>query len=94
MGPDEGGGFFDRLHALVQHRCVELPDVAHAVKEQGQSVTALSPAIARPAHEAGAVRRVLDGWSLPMSVHAVMTSRLMPARVGLFIDFLAGRLTI
>ena len=62
--------------------------------EQGQGVAALSPAIARPAHEAGAVRRVLDGWSLPMSVHAVMTSRLMPARVRLFIDFLAGRLTI
>ena len=88
MGPDEGGGFFDRLHALVQHRCVELPDVAHAVKEQGHGVAA------RPAHEAGAVRRVLDGWSLPMAVHAVMTSRLMPARVRLFIDFLAGRLTI
>jgi DNA-binding transcriptional LysR family regulator len=62
--------------------------------EQGHGVAALSPAIARPAHEAGAVRRVLDGWSLPMAVHAVMTSRLMPARVRLFIDFLAGRLTI
>jgi len=63
--------------------------------EQGYGVAALSPAIARPAHEAGAVRRVLDGWSLPpMPVHAVMTSRLMPARVRLFVDFLASRLTI
>jgi DNA-binding transcriptional LysR family regulator len=63
--------------------------------EQGHGVAALSPAIARPAHEAGAVRRVLDGWSLPpMPVHAVMTSRLMPARVRLFVDFLASRLTI
>jgi DNA-binding transcriptional LysR family regulator len=63
--------------------------------EQGYGIAALSPAIARPAHEAGAVRRVLDGWSLPpMPVHAVMTSRLMPARVRLFVDFLVSRLTI
>jgi DNA-binding transcriptional LysR family regulator len=63
--------------------------------EQGYGIAALSPAIARPAHEAGAVRRVLDGWSLPpMPVHAVMTSRLMPARVRLFVDFLVSRLTV
>jgi DNA-binding transcriptional LysR family regulator len=41
------------------------------------------------------VQRVLDEWSLPpMPVHAVMTSRLVPARVRLFVDFLASRLTV
>jgi hypothetical protein len=29
-----------------------------------------------------------------MPVHAVMTSRLVPARVRVFLDFLANRLTV
>jgi len=63
--------------------------------EFGYGVAALSPAVARPAHEAGTVRRVLEDWAFPpMPVHAVMSSRLMPARVRVFIDFLAHRLTI
>jgi DNA-binding transcriptional LysR family regulator len=63
--------------------------------EQGHGVAALSPVIARPAYDAGLVRRVLDEWALPpMPVHAVMTSRLVPARVRLFVDFLASRLTV
>ena len=63
--------------------------------EFGYGVAALSPAVARPAHEAGAIRRVLEDWAFPpMPVHAVMSSRLMPARVRVFIDFLAHRLTI
>jgi DNA-binding transcriptional LysR family regulator len=63
--------------------------------EQGYGVAALSPAIARPAYDSGAVQRVLDEWALPlMPVHAVMTSRLTPARVRLFLDLLVRRLTI
>jgi DNA-binding transcriptional LysR family regulator len=63
--------------------------------ERGYGIAALSPAIARAAYDAGAVRRVLDDWSFPpMPVHAVMTSRLLPARVRVFIDFLASRLTL
>ncbi len=63
--------------------------------EQGHGVAALSPLIARPVYDAGLVQRVLDEWSLPpMPVHAVMTSRLVPARVRLFVDFLASRLTV
>jgi DNA-binding transcriptional LysR family regulator len=63
--------------------------------EQGYGIAALSPAIARTAYDTGAIRRVLDGWSFPpMPVHAVMTSRLVPARVRVFIDFLASRLTM
>ena len=63
--------------------------------EQGFGIAALSPAIARTAYDAGTVRRVLDDWSFPpMPVHALMTSRLLPARVRTFVDFLANRLTI
>ena len=63
--------------------------------EQGHGIAALSPPIARPALDAGAVRQVLADWSFPlMPVHAVMTSRLVPARVRAFIDFLASRLAV
>jgi DNA-binding transcriptional LysR family regulator len=63
--------------------------------EQGHGVAALSPPIARQSFDRGAVRHILADWSLPpMPVHAVMTSRLVPARVRAFIDFLASRLTV
>jgi DNA-binding transcriptional LysR family regulator len=63
--------------------------------EQGHGVAALSPPIAQPAYDSGAVRQVLVDWSLPPApVHAVMTSRLLPAKVRAFVDFLASRLTI
>jgi len=63
--------------------------------EQGYGIAVLAPSIARPAFDAGAVRRVLDDWSFPpMPVHAVMTSRLVPARVRAFVDFLASRLEV
>jgi DNA-binding transcriptional LysR family regulator len=63
--------------------------------EQGHGVAALSPAVARPAHETGTICRVLNDWSFPpIPVHAVMTSRLVPARVRVFVDFLASRLAV
>jgi DNA-binding transcriptional LysR family regulator len=63
--------------------------------EQGHGIAALSPPIARPAYDGGSVRQVLTDWGLPlMPVHAVMMSRLLPARVRTFVDFLANRLTI
>jgi len=63
--------------------------------EQGHGIAALSPPIARPAYDSGAVRHVLPDWSFPPApVHAVMTSRLVPARVRAFVDFLASRLTV
>jgi DNA-binding transcriptional LysR family regulator len=63
--------------------------------EQGHGVAALSPPIARPSLDSGAVRQILPDWSLPpMPVHAVMTSRLLPARVRVFVDFLASRLIV
>jgi DNA-binding transcriptional LysR family regulator len=63
--------------------------------EQGHGIAALSPPIARHAFDSGAMRQILVDWSLPpMPVHAVMTSRLAPARVRAFVDFLASRLTV
>jgi DNA-binding transcriptional LysR family regulator len=63
--------------------------------EQGHGIAALSPPIARQAFDSGAVRQILVDWSLPpMPVQAVMPSRLMPARVRAFVDFLMSRLTV
>ncbi|HEY1887839.1 MAG TPA: LysR family transcriptional regulator [Roseiarcus sp.] len=62
--------------------------------EQGHGIAALSPPNVRQSFDSGAVRQILVDWSLPsMPVHAVMTSRLVPARVRAFVDFLANRLT-
>ena len=63
--------------------------------EYGYGIAALSPTIARAAFDMGAVRRVLDDWSFPpMPVHALTTTRLLPARVRTFVEFLASRLII
>lgn len=63
--------------------------------EQGHGIAALSPPIVRQPLDAGAVRPILVDWSLPpMPVHAVMMSRLVPARVRAFVDFLVNRLTV
>jgi DNA-binding transcriptional LysR family regulator len=63
--------------------------------EMGHGIAAISPAIARQAYDAGTVRHVLTDWSFPpMPVQAVMNSRLIPARVRAFVDFLANHLTV
>lgn len=63
--------------------------------EQGYGIAALSPPIARAALDGGSVRQILTDWGFPlMPVHVVMTSRLVPARVRAFVDFLANRLTV
>jgi DNA-binding transcriptional LysR family regulator len=63
--------------------------------EQGHGIAGLSPLVARQSHDAGAVRQILVDWTFPpMPIHAVMTSRLLPARIRVFVDFLASRLII
>ena len=63
--------------------------------ELGHGIAVISPAAARAAVETGALRRVLAPWALPpIAVHAVTTSRLVPARVRAFIAFLTGRLAL
>ena len=62
---------------------------------QSHGIAALSPTIVRSSLGIDSVQQILDGWSFPpMPVHAVMTSRLMPARVRLFLEFLASRLEV
>ena len=63
--------------------------------ERGLGIVVLSHALAREAVNAGRLVQVLQGWTLPpLPVHAVMSSRLQPARVRAFVDFLAARLSL
>jgi DNA-binding transcriptional LysR family regulator len=63
--------------------------------EQGHGIAALQPSNVREAYDSGAVRQILADWSFPPApVHAVLASRIVPARVRAFVDFLANRLTV
>ncbi len=63
--------------------------------ERGLGIAVLSHALAREAVNAGRLVQVLQGWSLPaLPVHAVMSSRLQPASVRVFVDFLATHLSL
>ncbi len=63
--------------------------------ERGLGIAVLSHALAREAVNAGRLVPVLQGWTLPpLPVHAVMSSRLQPASVRAFVDFLAARLSL
>jgi DNA-binding transcriptional LysR family regulator len=62
--------------------------------ERGLGIAVLSHVLARDAVNAGRLVQVLQGWTLPpLPVHAVMSSRLQPASVRAFVDFLAARLS-
>jgi len=63
--------------------------------ERGSGIAVLPQGLARDAVSAGRLVQVLQGWSLPpLPVHAVMASRLQPASVRAFVDFLAARLSL
>lgn len=63
--------------------------------ERGLGIAVLSHALAREAVSAGRLVPVLQGWTLPaLPVHAVMSSRLQPASVRVFVEFLAARLSL
>jgi len=63
--------------------------------EHGLGIAVLSHVLARDALNAGRLVQVLQGWTLPpLPVHAVMSSRLQPASVRAFVDFLAARLSL
>ena len=62
--------------------------------ERGLGIAVLSHVLARDAVNAGRLVQVLQEWTLPpLPVHAVMSSRLQPASVRAFVDFLAARLS-
>ena len=61
--------------------------------ERGLGVAMLPPRLAIDAVAAGALEPVLGGWAPPaLPVHAVTSSRLQPAVVRTFVEFVAGRL--
>ena len=63
--------------------------------ERGMGIAVLSTVLARDAVNAGRLVHVLQGWTLPpLPVHAVTASRLQPASVRAFVDFLAARLSL
>ena len=63
--------------------------------EHGLGIAVLSHVLARDAVNQGRLVPVLQGWTLPsLPVHAVMSSRLQPASVRTFVDFLAARLSL
>lgn len=69
------------------------PGLACVLAERGMGIAVLSQAIAREAVMAGRLVAVLPEWALPaLPVHAVMSSRLQPAAVCAFVNFLASRL--
>jgi DNA-binding transcriptional LysR family regulator len=58
----------------------------------GVGIGAIDVQLARRHVEEGKLLRVLPDWALPeVAVHFVTPSRLMPARVRLFADWLASR---
>lgn len=60
----------------------------------GVGIGAIDVQLARRHVEEGTLLRVLPDWALPdVPVHFVTPSRLMPARVRLFAEWLAGRLS-
>lgn len=62
--------------------------------EHGLGIVVLSHALAREAVAAGRLVPVLRDWSMPqLPVHAVMSTRLQPASVRAFVEFLAARLS-
>jgi DNA-binding transcriptional LysR family regulator len=61
---------------------------------QGVGIAALDPELARDDLALGRLIRVLPEWRLsPVQVHAITETRLLPARVRLFIEFLKVRLS-
>jgi DNA-binding transcriptional LysR family regulator len=61
--------------------------------ERGLGIGVLTPDLARDALASGRLVRVLAPWTLqPLPIHAVTASRLQPAGVKAFIEFLRDRL--
>jgi DNA-binding transcriptional LysR family regulator len=61
---------------------------------QGVGIAAMDHELARDDLALGRLIRVLPEWRLsPVQVHAITETRLLPARVRLFIEFLKARLS-
>ena len=63
--------------------------------ERGMGIAALAPILVRDAMSQGRLVQVLPEWTVPrLPIQAVMASRLQPASVKAFVDFLAARLVL
>ncbi|MBL8380473.1 MAG: LysR family transcriptional regulator [Burkholderiales bacterium] len=61
--------------------------------ERAMGIAMLPPSLAREGVVAGRLEQVLPDYTLPeMPLHAVLSSRLQPAAVRAFVDFMATRL--
>jgi len=71
------------------------PGLIRLLAERGLGIAALSHKLAREAVGAERLVRVLPDWAFkPLSVHAVMVSRMQSASVRALVDFLAARLSL
>lgn len=63
--------------------------------ERGMGIAALMPWLVRDAVRDGSLEQVLPDWSLPrLPLHALLSSRLQPSCVRVFLDFLCARLAV
>jgi len=63
--------------------------------EKGQGIAMLPPFLAKESLQLGHLEQVLPGWvSKEMPISAVMTSRLLPAAVTTFLDYIQPKLTV
>jgi DNA-binding transcriptional LysR family regulator len=63
--------------------------------ERGMGVAVLDPSLVREPLAQGRLLPVLPAWAAPrLALHAVMSSRLQPAKVRALIDFLSARLVV
>ena len=71
------------------------PGLTRLLAERGLGIAALSHKLARDAVIAERLDRVLPDWAFePMTVHAVMATRMQAASVRVFVEFLAARLSL
>ena len=74
---------------------VNNPGLMGVLAERGMGIAVLAHNLAREGVIAGSLVPVLPEWALaPLPVHAVMSSRLQPAGVRAFVEFLATRLAL
>ena len=63
--------------------------------ERGMGIAVLDPSLVREPLTSGRLVQVLPAWAAPrLPLHAVMSSRMQPARVRALIDFLVARMVV
>ncbi|MBR8655846.1 LysR family transcriptional regulator [Achromobacter sp. Marseille-Q0513] len=96
---DNGGGWLLKRGAesvLIQPKPLVATNSQSVIKllvAQGQGIGLMGRTYANASLCAGRIERVLPEWELdPQPLHILSTSRLLPARARVFVDFLTQRL--